>query len=389
MKKMIMECIDKFYYMEFCSLIESHIKELRDSNIVIFGAGIMGLQLSYVLEKYGLHVYAFSDNNSAKWGEKWGGFSIIEPQQLNKINGIFVFLAMEKFDECRQQLETIGLVQNKNLLVVAEKVARKYVRDFYNKNEANTLIFGDCTLNVVSLQEEEQESLFEKFDRDMDIKVLAQNGTYMRFYYNVLQMCIANMHNLKKVLLMFSVDIFSNQYHMLPANQHKDILDAICPVRQEEFGELSDFLKEVEIRNKSTAINFSAPNRSIENVEMISRELRNHTMINYLYRMKKDNESLEYLRKFIHLCHVREIECVCVLMPVNYETGLNLFSVDFIEKYEKNKAQICDVIVKEKGFFCDFSYQLRKEQFMENRSSNEGILSGGRRELFDRVKSYL
>lgn len=72
MRNMVMECIDKFCYIEFCRLIEQYIKKLEVSNIVIFGAGIMGLQLSYVLDEYGLRVHAFSDNSSTKWGKTWG-----------------------------------------------------------------------------------------------------------------------------------------------------------------------------------------------------------------------------------------------------------------------------------------------------------------------------
>lgn len=389
MKNMVMECIDKFFYKEFCRLIEQHINKLKVSNIVIFGAGIMGLQLSYVLEDYGLHVYAFADNNSAKWGKKWGEFPIIEPQQLGDVKDAFVLLAIQKFDGCKRQLEEMEFVQNDNLLVMAESLTDKYADDFKNKGEAETLIFGDCTMSVVSLREEEKESLFEKFDKNAHIKVLAQNGIYMRFYYNVLQMCIHNMHNLKKVLLMFSVDIFGNQYHMLPANQHKDILEALCAVSRENSEELSDFINEVEIRNKSNTINFSSPNRSVENAEMILRELKNHTKINYLYQIKKENESLKYLKKFVKFCHDNDIECTCIFMPINYELGLELFGSAFIDKYEKNKAEICDHILDEKGLYCDLSYQLHKDQFMSIRSSNEGIFSKGRNEIYNRVKMFL
>lgn len=322
-------------------------------------------------------------------GGAWGGYLVIEPSQLENVKDIFIILAIQKFEECKRQLQNMAFVQNDNMLVAVEGIADKYLEDFKDKNEAEVVVLGDCTLNSISLRENEKECLAEKFDSDLNIKVLAQNGIYMRFYYNIFNLCIRNMHRLKKVVLMFSVDIFSNQYHMLPANQHKDILDAICMEGEKKSSELCDFIKEVEIRNRSNAINFSSPNRGIENEELILRELRNHTLINYLYRMKKDNESLKYLRKFIQLCHVSGVECVCILMPVNYEMGLDLFSTDFIEKYEKNKAKICDVISEEKGFFCDLSYQLRGDQFMTNRSSNEGILYKGRTEVYDRVKLFL
>lgn len=349
----------------------------------------MGIQLSYVLEKYGLNVYAFSDNDSKKWGKRWGDFPIVGPQQLVDIDNIFIFLAMERFGDCKLQLEEMGYVHNNNLIVVAEGITNKYVEDFMNKSRAKTLVLGDCMLNVISLCEEEKESLFERFDRNADVKVLAKNGIYMRFYYHILQMSICKMKNLNKVLLMFSVDIFSNQYHLLPANQHKDVLDKICVISGENSSELSDFRREVEIRNKGNAINFSSPNRSIQNKAMISQELKNHTMINYLYQIRKENESLQYLNKFIEVCHENDIECICILMPVNYELGLNIFSCDFIEKYERNKAEICACILKEKAFFCDLSYLLRKEHFMAIRSSNEGIFSRGRNAIYDRIKMYL
>lgn len=389
MANMIMECIDKFYYIEFCHLIEQYINKLKTRNIVIFGAGIMGIQLSYVLKNYGLNVYAFSDNDSNKWGKKWGEFFIVKPQQLVDIDDVFIFLTMERFEDCKLQLEKMGYIQYDNLIVVAEGIADKYVEDFKKKSKAKTLILGDCTLNVISLCEEEKESLFERFDRNTDVKVLAQNGTYMRFYYHILQMAIRNMKTLNKVFLMFSVDIFSNQYHLLPANQHKKVLDKICAISGETSSELFDFKREVEIRNKGNAINFSAPNRSIQDVKKISQELRNHTMINYLYQMRKENESLQYLNKFIRLCHENDIECICILMPVNYELGLNIFSCDFIEKYERNKAEICTCILKERGLFCDLSYLLRMEQFMAIRSSNEGIFSKGRNAIYDRIRMYL
>lgn len=389
MSSMVMECIDRFCYMEFCQLIEQHIKQLKIKNIVIFGAGIMGLQLSYVLKAYNLCTYAFADNNSNKWGTKWGDIPVVGAQALMNVENAFVFLAMEKYRDSMIQLEEMGYKKNDDFLVVAEQAADKYVRDFVDKNTAETLILGDCTLNTVSLCEQEKESLFEKFNNSPGIKVLAQNGTYMRFYYNILQMCICNMSKLNKVLLMFSVDIFSNQYHLLPANQHKDILEKVCKAGKEHSKEISDFLREVEIRDNSNVINFSSPNRGIESSEMILRELMNHTKISYLYHMKKGNESLEYLGRFIKLCHDHQIECICFFLPVNFELGLELFSCDFIEKYERNKAEICDCIYREKGFFCDLSYLLRRDRFMAIRSSNEGIYSEGRNEIYSRVKRYL
>lgn len=389
MSGMVMECIDRFYYLEFCQLIEQHMEQLKIRNIVIFGAGIMGLQLSYVLKEYNLNIYAFSDNNSDKWGTMWGENPVVNPQTLTSIDNVFVFLAMAKYWDSMAQLEKMKFRKNDNLLVVAERMADKYVKDFIKKNASKTLVLGDCILNTVSLCEQEKESLFEKFDRSPDIKVLAQNGTYMRFYYNILQMCIHNMQKLNKVLLLFSIDIFNNQYHLLPANQHKDILDKVCKVSKEHSNELCDFVKEVEIRNKSNVINFSSPNRSIENTEMILCELKNHTKVNYLYHIKKENESLEYLGKLIKMCRDHQIECICFFLPVNYEMGLDFFSNEFIEKYEKNKAVVCDCIVYEKGVFCDMSYQLHRDQFIAIRSTNEGIYSEGRNEIYSRVKMYL
>ena len=55
-----------------------------DGNIVLFGAGMHGAMAARLLEKQGVKIICFADNNPKKWGTKYLGYPIISPEEMRE-----------------------------------------------------------------------------------------------------------------------------------------------------------------------------------------------------------------------------------------------------------------------------------------------------------------
>ncbi|MBS7339905.1 MAG: hypothetical protein KIH00_06635 [Lachnospiraceae bacterium] len=95
--------------------------------------------------------------------------------------------------------------------------------EYYKKDlRVETLILGDCTTTTISLEDEIKLSLKVLLYKENKIKVLAMNGIYMRAFYNVLLMTLDKMDSIKKLVILLSLGIFGNKYHLLSKNQYEN-----------------------------------------------------------------------------------------------------------------------------------------------------------------------
>lgn len=106
-----------------CNNIESLIKK---NNIVIFGAGVIA---KYYVELYNINIKYYADNNPKKWGEKYLGKDIRNPNLLieDKEN-IIVFVCSEYEDEISKQLEKLGYSKNVNYYIPRD-LEEKFIKD--------------------------------------------------------------------------------------------------------------------------------------------------------------------------------------------------------------------------------------------------------------------
>lgn len=388
------EGISKENYDSFCSSFQKNYNLFKEKQIVIFGAGIMGLQFRYILEELGISDALFCDNDEKKWKEKKriAGKKVLCPNALQgQTEKFFVFLAMERYGECANQLNQLGYEENLNWVNLKNCSETKLLEDFQRNRKVSTLILGDCTSNVISIKDCCKSSIAEMLDGENEIKVLALNGLYMRWYYNLLLMSLKTMPDIKKVILLLDVSIFQEMYSFFSNTQHTAVLEKLRDISKIEKDETNLFINEASKREKkSINLGQMSPNRtdSLSEKELVQAR-KIHMRLNYLFPIKEQTESIEYLDKFVQTCVEKEIETYIVILPINHKVGERYFPDTFYTRYEKIRDCVMEHVLKEKGKILDESYSLDEEDFISLRSVNEGIKEDGRKKLVKDIQSIL
>lgn len=387
----LIECIAKECYDNFCKVVKKTKQLRKDKQIVIFGAGIMGMQFAYTLLQLGINDFIFCDNNSEKWDTMLIGKPIKNPLFIQDIGRYFVFLAMENYEQCANQLEMMEYRKGKNWLLLTNSSGNKMLESFEEKNDATRLVLGDCIVSNVSIREDDKTSIGELLNRKNTVKVLALNGLYMRGYYNILRLCKRKIKYLKEVYILLNVDIMSGRYFLLPKNQHSDIMRELYKKSEFSDEEMTEFLDIIAEREKNTNIlDMSTPNRNGSlSTEEIEKQRRIHMKINFLYRISENTESIEYLERILDFCRNDNVKIIFVIMPINYEAGYKYFGDTFKVRYEKIISVLQKYIIKGKGEVLDLSYLLQEKDFICLRSVNEGIREHGRKKVAAKIEERM
>lgn len=391
-KDKLLDCISEEYYNKFRKIVEENAEYYVKKQLVIFGAGIMGIQFSYVLEQCGRSEFIFCDNDKKKQGKTIRGRSIISPEQLRgQAGSYFIFLAMENNLACIEQIEEMGYCKNTEWCRLINQAEIKLVKDFISKEDAEVLILADCFATSISFSDKTKESLASILDKESHIKVLSMNGLYMRFYYILLLMSLEKMPFIRKAVILLDLSIFHGKYHLLPSNQHREVLNRLYEISGIATEESRLFMAAIENREKNINMGYTAsPDRSDDlSMEKIEQGKKAHLKLNCMYELKEDTESVVYLDKLLQECRERKIECHCIVLPVNYEIAEDYFGKDFYIKYEKIRDGIKKHIEEGGGLFLDLSYILGKEDFISVRSTNEGIRENGRVKIAHIIRKYI
>ena len=378
----VIECIAEESFNNFCEIVDATSILRQDKQIVIFGAGIMGMQFAYTLQQLGINNFIFCDNDSQKWGVRLVGTTINNPMLLQNGDNYFVYLAMENYEECATQLEEMGFEMGIDWVNLTNCSERKLLDSFEKNDDAHVLILGDCTVSTVSVQEKYKVSIGEILRKTGDTKVLALNGLYMRSYYNILRLCKYRMKYFQEVYVLLNVDIMGNRYFLYPKNQHGRVMKELYKKsKKTDDKEMQDFLQVIEEREKGTSIlDLSSPNRYKHLSEKeVENQRRVHMKLNFLYHISENTESMEYLHHILDFCRNVGIKITFVIMAINYERGEEYFGDEFRTRYGEIITVLQRHIINGKGSILDLSYLLPQGDFICLRSTNEGILEHGRK----------
>ena len=386
-KELLIECIAKESYDNFFEVICETEELRRGRQIVIFGAGIMGMQFAYTLIQLGVENFIFCVNASDKWGSQLIDTFIKEPKYIENVSQYFVFLAMENYEQCANQLEKMGYRLGETWINLTNCSGKRLLETFDRNDDAKILVLGDCSVSTVSVQEKDKVSIGELLEQIGTTKVLALNGLYMREYYNILRLCKKKMPQLETVYLLLNVDVMSNRYFLYPKNQHSKIMKELyekADVSDEEMREFIDIA--VDREKKVGILDISSPNRQSNLTENeIENQRRVHMKLNFLYKISENTENMEYLDAMLDFCRINNIKITYVIMPINYEMGETYFGEEFKVRYNQIITVICRHIEKGRGEILDLSYLLTKKDFICIRSTNEGIRALGRKLISDKI----
>lgn len=90
-------------------------RDLDERQIVVWGVGNTAKLYKENLNKLvdeGLNIVYYTDSNPSKWGEKWNGKFVIEPQKIKELSRVFVIICSmnpKMTAEIRLQLMKMGV----------------------------------------------------------------------------------------------------------------------------------------------------------------------------------------------------------------------------------------------------------------------------------------
>ena len=95
-KPKVIECIAKENYDNFCNAIMKTEKLRIGKKVVVFGAGILGLQFANTLLSLGVDDFIFCDNDKNKWGRKICNTQILSPDIITNGQKNIMFFSNKK-----------------------------------------------------------------------------------------------------------------------------------------------------------------------------------------------------------------------------------------------------------------------------------------------------
>ncbi len=152
----------------YVKLESGSIEKLRDKELLLFGAGSLGLRSIEECEKVNAKVLGFVDNNRQLRGTKLEKYTIYAPEDIYKFSDITILIVSTYKKEIEKQLELMGVM---NVEIICLGALRDVIEkeDFYrpllNKEEANEYIYknllNDKPIFVGRLGSNELECMVE------------------------------------------------------------------------------------------------------------------------------------------------------------------------------------------------------------------------------------
>lgn len=350
---------------------------LKNKKIVVFGAGIRGTLLSIILEKAGYEEFYFTDNNSEKWGGYINSHLIMPINEVyQQIDQVYVLIAIEGCAKVEAQLEEKGFVSEVNYSSLDTSLYDFYMEEFGRKTDGKVLVMGDCGVTHISLLDENKanmgEIIQEKIGKD-SVKVLAMHGMGMHSFYHILKTQIKTFGIPKVVVLMTNFETFTGKQHLLPRSQHLPLLEKVYACSRED-SEFQEYLEVVRERTENFQIEIASQSADSD----YENRARIYMRYNYMYRLKEENENIQYMQKIIQMLNEEGVKVITFIPPVNYQLAKKLEIPKFTEKYEANVKTLTGILEKYDCKVLNLAYLLTEDEFASSMTVDETANYTGR-----------
>lgn len=381
--------ISKENYDAIVTCVRSHDDLFSVKDIVIFGAGIRGTEISVILESIGYTNIIFTDNNREKWGGVIDKYPIISvTEALNMRDGAVYLISVEEGEPICGQLSEAGLEQDKDFFFPRPNLYQRFMDEFKRKMRDEVLIMGDCMFEVVSFGDANKDSLTEIMQQKLcydKVKLLTMHGMGLPSFYHVLKAQLNCGMKPEIFVVMLNFETLTGKQHLLPRSQHTKLIREVRESSPDPDGELEEYARLTEVRVKNvqaeffTSDKFSAKKKESNNRGVISDSASKVFLkLNYMYRLNPEIESIQYLIKIMKISKERGFRILPFVPPVNYERGMELFGDKFEEAYQYN-YKILESVVSSEGYrLLDLSHICTKEQFADVTTPDETTNYEGR-----------
>ncbi len=364
----------------FMSSVKKIEEKIKGKQLAIWGAGIKGNEYLIYFQKMGYDNLVFIDNNEEKQGGYIESYPIYSFDTfIKEYKNYVIFIAVESGDKLKEQLEIMGLVENKDFFYFKSKIYDWFMNEFMKKGDFKYLFFGDCEFTAISLNDSIYDNLSEmvlkKFGEN-NTKVLTMHGMGIRAYYNVLKAQVQYGITPEKVILEVNPLTFTKTRHILPRAQHVELLEKIAKISPND--ELLEYIEETKKRFNNFQTDFFVNKVKSKGESQNSDSLKIYVKLNYMYKFDKNVEGIVYLKKIINYCQNNDIEIKLFLPPANYMLAEKFFGETFWEKYNLIREEIKKIVNQENEMIVDYSVLLNENQFSAKETPDETANYQGR-----------
>jgi len=366
---------------------------IRDKQLIVFGAGIRGSLFAVLLKEFGYTDLLFVDNNEQKWGGVIHGHPIVAPTELPKYRkNAVVLIATEAYHSIAEQLTKLGFSRDQDFLVIETDHYGSYIDEMLRDCTPTTLILGDCGLSHISLFDKNKDNLSimlkNKLGSDKT-KVLAMHGMGMRSFYHVIKTQVEHNPSITNLFITINFGVFTGKRHLLPRTQHVGLLERVYNISNQKDEEFLDYLKIAQGRASSFKLDFFSETQDRSVSTHLSRNrLSLFFQVNYMYKIRKNTEDMEYLSRIINYAAKHKIKVIPFIPPVNYEFAETLLGNKFKEKYNTILGTFTEWMSEENTPVLDMSYLLQASQFGTAETIDETINYDGRQKVLEALMAY-
>lgn len=332
------QTIQKSYYRFLTDFIETHMDALRQAKIFIFGAGVRGCNLLWMLKSFGLSDICFVDNSVARQGTQLGGCAVLSFEEADQCVQNHIFLCpVEHGEAIIEQLKKSGRKENidyfnldfffTDYLEVIEEIAAP--------SEAYSLLFGSCELSSYILTDAILPSLGEVLKERLfhgACKLCTLPGFYSTIYYFAISACLrVQKCPPESIVILMELSSLSPYEPLMMGEQnyrqHVQFLQRLT-VLMPENQELEEYLNKVRERLERSKKG-SSPTKAENTLDAQKRVYR----LKYLYRLREEDESVIYTKKILERMNREGIPVVLLFPPVDYQRGEKICGEDFKARY--------------------------------------------------------
>lgn len=155
----------------YVKLESGSIEQLRDKQLLLFGAGSLGLRSIEECKKINATILGFVDNNRSRRGELLEGYSIYAPEDIKDFPNAYVLITSTYVKEIKLQLEEMNIkkVEVIRLGALRDTIEQEeFFKPLLNKEEANEslkkALEGDEPFIAGRLGSNELECMVEYYD---------------------------------------------------------------------------------------------------------------------------------------------------------------------------------------------------------------------------------
>lgn len=368
------QTIQKSYFTYLENFIKEHLDMLCESRIFIFGAGIRGGNLLWILKYYHLSDVYFVDNNVQKQGSLFENCAVLSFSEAERYAGKHIFLCpVENGGAILEQLRASGRKEGSDYfnLDFPFNDYRELVEDLKRPASEYALLFGCCVLSSYILDKAILPPLGEFLNEQIGkgiCKVCTLPGFYPAIYYHAVNVCLRVQNGPPRcIVMMMEISSLSPYAPLMmgPQNyrQHERFVDQLAALAPED-GEIRQYLQKVRDRLERS-LRGSSPTKAENTLEACRRVYK----LKYMYHLREDDESVVYTRKILSRMKEKGVPVILLFPPVDYQRGESICGKEFTEKYAGVVKQLISFLDGHSYRWIDASFIASSDFFVPPSSS--------------------